>query len=42
MSEFLFYYAEKNHEFFSFMIQFIKGLKIVYTELILTNFESEK
>lgn len=42
MSKFLFYYAEKNHEFLLFMIQFIKGLKIVYTELILTNFESEK
>lgn len=41
MSKFLFYYAEKNHEFLLFMIQFIKGLKIVYTELILTNFESK-
>lgn len=28
--------------FFLFMIQFIKGLKIVYTELILIDFESEK
>lgn len=31
MSKFLFYYAEKNNEFLLFMIQFIKGLRIVYT-----------
>lgn len=42
MSRFLFYYAEKNHEFLLFMIQFIKGLKIVYTKdsLYWANFDS--